>query len=171
MSGDRVLDRVDLDLLEILQEDLPLVSRPWDCIAAHLGISPYEVLSRIEKLQEAGIVLSISPILESRNLGLPVATLVALRVPAERVREVAGIVSSFREVSHNYRRDHQFSIWFTVSAESPDCLARVLAEIQEKTGIPDHDILNLPTVQKFKIDLRFSFSPRKTPEVISRGRN
>jgi siroheme decarboxylase len=171
MNGTDVPDRVDLELLEILQEDIPLVSRPWDILAARVGISPEEVLCRVERLQAAGIVLSVSPILESRHLGLHAATLVALRVPGERVHEVANIVSSYREVSHNYQRDHPYSIWFTLSAESPEQLARVLRDIHDRTGIADGDILNLPTVQKFKIDLRFSFIPENTPEVPTHGPN
>jgi siroheme decarboxylase len=171
MTGYPVPDPVDLALLEILQEDLPLVSRPWDQIAARAGISPDEVLSRIQRLHDAGIVLSVSPILESGRLGLHAATLVALRVPEGRVQEVACIISSYREVSHNYQRDHPFSIWFTLSAEDPGRLARLIADIREKTGVSDQDILNLPTVQKLKIDLRFSFAAGKTTEASPHGQN
>jgi siroheme decarboxylase len=171
MTVSRIPDLVDLGLLEILQEDLPLVSRPWDQIAARAGISPEEVLSRVQRLQDAGIVLSISPVLESGHLGLHAATLVALRVPEERVQEVADIVSSYREVSHNYRRDHPFAIWFTLSAGNHDDLTRLIADIRERTGVADQDILNLPTVQKLKIDLRFSFTPKEITEEYHHGQN
>jgi siroheme decarboxylase len=171
MTGSQAPDRVDLGLLEILQEEIPLVSRPWDQIAARAGISPEEALYRIQRLQDAGIVLSVSPILESGRLGLHAATLVALRVPDERVQEVADIISSYREVSHNYQRDHPFAIWFTLSAENPGCLTRLIADIRERTGVADQDILNLPTVQKLKIDLRFSFTGKKTTEEYHHGQN
>jgi DNA-binding Lrp family transcriptional regulator len=159
MPAEPIPDRTDLRLLEILQDDFPLISRPWDVIAGRLGITPEEVTVRLQTLQEARIVLGIAPVLESRHMGLHATTLVALRVPEERIQDIAGIISAYPEVSHNYRRDHPYAIWFTVSAQTPEHLYRVLADIRERTGIPDADILNLPTVRKLKIDLRFPFSP------------
>jgi DNA-binding Lrp family transcriptional regulator len=87
------------------------------------------------------------------------ATLVALRVPKSRVSGIARIISSYPEVSHNYRRDHAYSIWFTLAAPTAGRIGEVLAEILGRTGISPEDVLNLPTLQKYKIDVRFSCCP------------
>ena len=158
-------DQTDLALLDILQDDLPLLSRPWKMIADRLGITETAVLGRMKLLADAGIIRGISPVLESSHLGLHAATLVALRVPEERVDEVAAIVSSYPEVSHNFRRDHSYSLWFTIAAQDREGIQRVLDEILDKTGIPVSDVLDLPTVKKIKIDVRFSFLPVVSGEV------
>lgn len=156
-----------MKLLDVLQDDVPLVPRPWAVIADRLGINENEVLERLGRLQETGIIRGVSPVLESRRLGLRAATLVALRVPGSRVREIARIISSYPEVSHNYRRDHAYSIWFTLAAPTDERIGEVLAEILDRTGISEEDVLNLPTLQKYKIDVRFSCCPDRD-EVESR---
>jgi len=158
-------DQTDLAILNVLQDDLPLVSRPWNTIAGRLGITETEILGRMQRLEEAGIIRGISPVLESRHLGLHAATLVALRVPEERVNEIASIISSYPEVSHNFRRDHSYSLWFTIAAQNGEGIQRVLHEILERTGISVSDALDLPTVKKIKIDVRFSFLPAQPGEI------
>ena len=77
--------------------------------------------------------------------------------PKKRVHEIAAIISSYPEVSHNFRRDHYYALWFTISGKNEEEIQRVLTEILRRTGIPDKDVLNLPTVRKLKVDVRFSF--------------
>lgn len=150
-----VPDQTDLAILNALQDDLPIVTRPWEVIAARLGISEAVLLERLDRLSREKIVRGISPIIESRSLGITAATLIALPVPEEKIREVAEIISGYPEVSHNFRRDNRFSLWFTLSAKDAAALQKVLDEILERTGFSRDDILDLPTVQKIKIDVRF----------------
>ena len=91
MSDHLLPDETNLAILNALQDDLPLVSRPWKAIADRLGIRETGMISRLKTLEEAGIIRGISPVLESRHLGLHAATLVALHVPEERVDEIAAI--------------------------------------------------------------------------------
>jgi siroheme decarboxylase len=160
-----VPDQTDLAILNALQDDLPLVSRPWKAIAERLGITETAILGRMKTLEEAGIIRGISPVLESRHLGLHAATLVALHVPEERVDEIAAIISSFAEVSHNFQRDHYYSLWFTIAARDGEGIRRVLDGILQRAGIPASDALDLPTTKKIKIDVRFSFPPAQSREV------
>ncbi len=162
-------DPDDLRLLEILQDGIPIISNPWQEIAGRLGMSDDEVIRRVTRLTGERIILGISPVIEPRRLGLTAATLVALRVPDDRVDETAAIISSYREVSHNFRRDHAYPIWFTLTAQTGEQLGAVLADILRRTGTSPDDILNLPTVRKLKIDLRFPISSQKRSEVSSHG--
>jgi siroheme decarboxylase len=159
-------DGTDLAILDALQDDLPLVARPWKTIADRLGITESDLLARMKKMAETTVIRGISPVLESRHLGLHAATLVALHVPAERVDEVAAIISRYPEVSHNFQRDHYYSLWFTIAAQDGYGIQNVLAEILDRTGIPVSDVLDLPTVKKIKIDVRFSFLPVSSGKVV-----
>ena len=164
MSTPSLPDQTDLAILNALQDDLPLVSRPWKAIAERLGITETDIISRINRLKDSGIIRAISPILESRHLGLHAATLVALHVPEDRMDEIAAIISSYAEVSHNFQRDHYYSLWFTIAAQNGEGIRNVLDEILQQTGIPESDVLDLPTIKKIKIDVRFSFLPAQIRE-------
>ena len=158
MTGARKLDRVDLAILDAVQDDIPMTARPYAAIALRIGITESELLVRLKRLSENGIIRGISPVLESRHLGLSAATLVALHVPEEKIPSTAAIISSYPEVSHNFRREHYYPLWFTIAARNEERVGQVLAEILERTGIAKKDSLNLPTVKKLKINVRFSFA-------------
>jgi len=152
-------DQIDFAILDALQDDLPLVSRPWEAIASSLNITETGLIDRMKNLEEGGIIRGISPVLESGPLGLHAATLVALHVPEERLDEIAGIISSYAEVSHNFQRDHYYRLWFTITAEDENSIRKVLDGILQQAGIPASDVLDLPTIKKIKINVRFSFLP------------
>jgi siroheme decarboxylase len=152
-------DGIDLSILDSLQDDIPLVDRPYAAIASRAGITETDLIERLKRLHEVGIIRGISPVLESRHMGLAAATLVALHVPEEKIQKIAGVISSYPEVSHNFRRDHYYSLWFTISAKNKERIGQVLGEILGQTGVSEKDVLDLPTVKKLKIDVRFSFMP------------
>ncbi|MCX6699501.1 MAG: AsnC family transcriptional regulator [Methanomicrobiales archaeon] len=165
MRGPSLPDRTDLAILNALQDDIQLVSRPWNAIAERLGIAETEIIRRMKTLKDTGIIRGISPVLESHHLGLHAATLVALHVPMVRMNEVAAIISSYAEVSHNFQRDHDYALWFTIAAQNEEGIRNVLDEILQRTGIPVSDVLNLTTIKKIKIDVRFSFFPAQLREI------
>ena len=150
-------DLVDLMILDALQDNFPLVARPYAEIASRLGLTETGLLERVKHLHEAGIIRGISPILESRNIGLPAATLIAFHVPEETIPGTADIINSYPEVSHNFQREHYYNLWFTLCAKNNEQIEHLLADILKRTGIPRDNVLNLPTVKQHKIDVRFSF--------------
>lgn len=162
MNNQQVTETLDLKILDALQDEIPLVARPWETIAARLDIPEHLLLERLQYLHETGVIRGISPIFESQAFGITAATLVALPVPAGRIREVAGIVSRYPEVSHNFRRDHYYSLWFTLSAQNGEALKKRLLNILDETGFSRDEILDLPTVKKIKINVRFPLVPKKT---------
>ncbi len=153
------IDPIDLRLLDALQDDLPLVPRPWKDIGVQIGLSERECLQRISRLKESGIIRNISPVLESRRFGLNAGSLIAFHVPDSSIHEVAGIINSYPEVSHNYRRDHHYSIWFTIAGGTEEEIESTLSDIQKRTGISDEDMISLPTIRSYKIDVRFRCIP------------
>ncbi len=153
------LDEIDKKILQLLQDDFPLMEKPWSQISSNLNIGEDEIITRLKRLNEAGVIWKIGPIVDASKIGLTAATLVAMRVPKNKVDDVARIINEYSNVSHNYEREHEYNIWFTLAASSSKELTDTLDEIKKKTGIKQEDILNLPTKQRFKINVRFQLTP------------
>lgn len=149
------MDEIDKQILDRIQSDFPLKKRPFSQLGKELGIEEEELIKRIEMLLDEGYIRRIAPIINSRKIGM-VGTLVAMNVPGDRVKEVADTVSEYKEVNHNYERNHDYNIWFTITAESRERIDEILSEIRDKTGIDE--IIDLPSKRMYKIGVSFSLS-------------
>ncbi len=155
------LDTLDKELLQHLQDRFPVAKRPWAEIGARLGIAEEEVLSRSQRLSSDGVIRKLRTILNGQKLGGCSSTLMAMRVPADKMEEVVSIVNEYMSVTHNYQREHDYNLWFTVTTCGGKDLRSTVEEIKERTGIPDSDVLDLPTTRVFKVDVRFKFTDFK----------
>jgi len=106
---------------------------------------------------EEGVIRRIGPVLETDRVGLTARTLVLMKVPPGRMEEVSGIVSGFDEVTHNYERDHEYNLWFTLITPSQGRLKDALAAIIAATGVSEEGVLNLPVTERYKIGVRYVF--------------
>jgi DNA-binding Lrp family transcriptional regulator len=127
-------------------------------LGSKLKITEEEVMSRLKRLHREGIIRKIGPILDARKLGLCASTLIAMKVPEEKLESVVDIINEYKSVSHNYLREHEYNLWFTITTSSKEELKRTVEEIKRRTEIPDTDVLDLPTSRRFKIDVRFQFT-------------
>jgi siroheme decarboxylase len=148
-------DQIDLILLNALQEDIPLVPRPWDNIGEEIGITGEEVLARLNRMANIGILRGIAPTLESAKRKAGVSTLIATQVPEEKITDIAALVNGYPEVSHNFRRKNEYNLWFTLAAESEARIDEIISDILNRTGIQLDATLNLKTVRRYKIDVKF----------------
>jgi len=155
------LDTLDKELLQHLQDKFPLAKRPWAEIGKRLGITEEEVLSRSERLSSDGVIRKLRTILNGQKVGGCASTLMAMRVPAEKMEKVVSIVNEYMSVTHNYQREHDYNLWFTVTTCGGKDLRSTVDEIKGRTGIPDSDVLDLPTTRVFKVDVRFKFTDFK----------
>jgi len=149
---------IDRRLLEKAQDEFPLTVQPWASIGNDLGITEKEVIRRLRVLFRRGVVRKIAPALDARRVGLRASTLIAMKVPENRIQDVAKIVSKYREVSHCYQREHEFNFWFTIAARNEHELGKMVEQIRRGANIPEDEMLDLPSTRIFKIDVRFQLT-------------
>ena len=146
------LDPTDSAILNRIQSDFPITSRPFLTVADELGLSEKEVLDRVKRLKAEGIIRRIGGNFVPGKLGF-VSTLCAARVPSDEIDRFAEIVNRYPGVTHNYQRDNTYNVWFTFIAASMEEIEENLKQIARKSGI--EDILNLPATRVFKIRAEF----------------
>jgi DNA-binding Lrp family transcriptional regulator len=145
--------RLDLDLLNRFQRDFPLVPRPFLQIARSLGRRESTVLQSLRRLAASGAVSRVGAVFAPQCAGA--STLAALSAPPERLERIAGIVSSFAQVNHNYERESPLNLWFVAAAASEPQLAALLEELSQRTGC---EVLRMPLEREFHIDLGFDLA-------------
>jgi DNA-binding Lrp family transcriptional regulator len=158
------LDETDRRLLNLLQGSFPLAERPYAEIARLAELPEDEVLRRTARLLEERIIREVTPIFDTRVLGYK-SMLVAARVDPEHPWRAAKIINSHPGVSHNYLRDHDFNIWFTIATEPGSRLGLdgTLEVLQRLTGA--ESVRQLPTLRLFKI--RMDLEMEKGTEALA----
>ncbi|RLB80280.1 MAG: Lrp/AsnC family transcriptional regulator [Deltaproteobacteria bacterium] len=146
------MDDTDRAILNRIQSDFPITSRPYLAIAQELDLEEDEVIKRLTRLKGEGIIRRIGGNFVPNRLGF-VSTLCAARVPQEKIVQFSETVNEYPGVTHNYRRDHEYNIWFTFIAESMEQIEAYLKEIASETGVSD--ILNLPATKVYKVKAHF----------------
>lgn len=146
------MDELDKMILNRIQTRFPLTSQPFESIARELDTTEAEVLTRVTRLKEKGIIRRIGGNFVPGKVGF-VSTLCTAQVPAEKLELFARTVNTFPGVTHNYLRDNSFNVWFTFIAPSMAVIRENLARITQKTGVMQ--ILNLPATHVFKIKAKF----------------
>jgi DNA-binding Lrp family transcriptional regulator len=146
------MDRLDRAIINAIQSDFPISSRPYLALARRLGSTEKEVLARVKGLKERGIIRRIGGNFHSSMLDYS-STLCAARVPEEKLDRFVEEVNRYPGVTHNYLRNHEYNAWFTFIAPDMSSIERSLEEISRKTGVKE--ILNLPAIRVFKIKVDF----------------
>lgn len=149
------LDKLDKSLLNLIQENFPLVPQPFVELAGQLNITEEEVIRRLKSLQEQGIIKHLGAVFDSGKLGYN-GTLCMVKVPSNILDQVTAVINSYPEVTHNYLRNHPYNVWFTLQAKTPEKLTALLEEIKQKTGL--EEINSLPATHTFKIKVNFNLT-------------
>lgn len=156
-------DTTDASLLGILQQSLPFVRRPFDEIGAACGLSGDETLARIRALKEAKVIRQISAIFDTRSLGYA-SSLVAAKISPEKLDAAVEIINSHPGVSHNYLRNHEFNLWYTIAVppSSRFGLGATVELLHRLSGAEATRLL--PTLRLFKIGVRFDTEGSTKPD-------
>lgn len=147
------LSPLDRRILDKLQQDIPFSERPWCTIASDLHIEELLLLERIKYLKENGIIRRISATFNPRKIGFS-STLVALKVAAKNIGSVAQRLNSYPEVTHNYKRNADYNLWFTLVARNRKRIIRIVKQLKKQKDIKE--VLELPATRVFKINVNFS---------------
>ena len=143
------------EILSRIQKKFPLVSKPFAVIADELGISEEEVLEILQTEKKANIIRQTSAIFDTKRLGYK-SSLVAFKIPNEKIKAAVAIINSHPGVSHNYERNHEFNIWFTM-AVAPDSLLGLERTIEILAKLTEaEDYIVLPTLKLFKINVKLN---------------
>ncbi len=164
------VDEIDGLLLNIMQDDFPLVERPFLQMAEQTGVSEREAIDRAEAMHRSGIVRQVSAIFDTRALGYK-SSLVAFHVPPERVNSAARIINQHPGVSHNYERNHEYNIWFTIATppeKDPEEDVVYLAEACG--GAPAVRYRMLPTLILYKIGVKLDMTGKMSATVKSKDK-
>jgi DNA-binding Lrp family transcriptional regulator len=144
------LDELDRKLLNLMQGSFPIAQRPYLRVAELAGVAETEVMSRVQRLLDKRIIRQVTPIFDTRALGYS-SMLVAAKVDPEHPHRAASVINEHPGVSHNYLRNHEFNLWFTIATE-PDSklgLEGTLEVLAREAGA--ESVRQLPTLRLFKI--------------------
>jgi len=144
------LDQTDRAILNRMQEDLPLTSHPYATVAAELGLSEAELLTRLNRMKDDRTITRFGPFFDAAAMG-GAFCLCAMAVPAEDFETVLTKVNAHPEVAHNYERTHRLNMWFVLATETPEGIEAAADAIERETGI---SVLRFPKLQEFFIGFR-----------------
>jgi DNA-binding Lrp family transcriptional regulator len=146
------MDNTDKAILNRIQSDFPISTRPYAVIADEFNLSEDEIINRVQQLKKNGIIRRIGGNFVPGKLGY-VSTLCAGKVAEDKIETFAQMVNRYTGVTHNYVRENNYNVWFTFIASSKELIEKYLTEISLKTGVTD--IINLPATHIFKIKAHF----------------
>ena len=147
------VDEVDRRILNLIQTELPVAPRPFREIGDRLGLSEEEVLRRVRAMKTSGVIRRIGASFDSRKLGF-FSTLCAAKVPREKSERFNRVINAYPGVTHNYRRNHDYNVWFTFIGESEGAVNRSIETIAREAGVSG--IVSLPARKTFKIRVNFA---------------
>ena len=146
-----MLDTLDRAIINEMQGGFPICDSPYAEIAEQLGTSEGELLTRLQRLLDEGILSRFGPMYHAERLGGGL-TLAAMAIPESEFERVAEQVNALPEVAHNYARDHELNMWFVLATETPERIGETISEIEQITGYP---VYNMPKQKEFFVGLRF----------------
>ena len=148
------------ELLYRMQHSFPMMDKPFHILADELNTTPAKVIDIVKKLKEEKIIRQTSAIFDTKRLGYK-SSLVAFKVPEEKIESAAEIINQHPGVSHNYLRNHDYNIWFTM-AVAPDSrigLEKTIEILAEKSAAEEYIIL--PTLKMFKISVKMDTTGKR----------
>ncbi len=162
------LDSVDRRLLTLIQQGFPLERRPYGAFGRQMGFSEEEILGRIQRLKAGHLIRQIGAIFDTRRLGYQ-SSLVAVRLPKERLDAGADVISEHPGVSHNYGRNHAYNLWYTIALPPGVSMEKTVQKLHELSG---GEITRLmPTLRLFKIGVQLDVAGEAKLSEETNGAN
>ncbi|SMC78210.1 Lrp/AsnC family transcriptional regulator [Sporomusa malonica] len=148
-----MLTTFDKDLLNLIQTKLPIAPRPFAQVAEWLKVDEATVLARLNWLKDHGYIRRFGAFFDSSCLGY-VSTLAAVKVSPTCIEAVAGAINAFPGVTHNYEREGEYDLWFTLLTPDQACQDLALTAIRNLPGVDS--LISLPATEKYKVSVEFN---------------
>jgi DNA-binding Lrp family transcriptional regulator len=155
VTSEADIDDLDREILNAVQWDFPLEPRPFAVLAERLGIDEPTVRERVQKVKDAGVLRQLSAIFDTRALGYTSA-LVAAKVDPDHIDEAAAVISEHPGVSHNYKRNHDYNLWYTVAVPPGESLDEHVDVLHRESGATV--TRKLPTITLYKIGVKLDMT-------------
>jgi DNA-binding Lrp family transcriptional regulator len=168
------IESLDAAILNRIQDDFPLCRQPFQALAEDFGTDEADVMARLAAARESGVLRQVSAIFDTTALGYR-SSLVAMRIPPAQLAAGAEVISSHPGVSHNYRRNHDFNVWFTVAVGRDSSLEWTVDRLAKLAGAESARLL--PTLKLYKIGVSLDMTgerplaARGTPEYSDARRH
>src|SRR3989338_973349 len=160
-----MMDELDRKILTESQKEFPRVRRPFQGMGEKLGVAEIEVLARVKKLKEDQVLRQISAIFDTRSLGYQ-STLVAMKFAPDQLDQGAEVINQHPGVSHNYRRNDPYNLWFTVAVPPHHSIEETIQKLHELSGALN--TLILPTLKLFKIGVKLDLTGKNSEALDSK---
>ncbi|HOJ43496.1 MAG TPA: AsnC family transcriptional regulator [Syntrophorhabdaceae bacterium] len=145
------LDEIDKNILNLIQQEFPLAKRPFLEIGMILGISENEAFRRIKNLKDTGIIRRIGPVIERKRIGYA-SVLCGLYAEEDRIEKIAEAINKHPGVTHNYERDGELNLWFTITAKTKEEIEDFIEDIERTFSLK---VYRFPEKKVFKIKTYF----------------
>ncbi|GAB6043867.1 AsnC family transcriptional regulator [Endothiovibrio diazotrophicus] len=145
------MDATDRAIINELQGGFPVCERPYAEAAGRLGLDEDQLIVRLQRLLDEGLLSRFGPLYHAERLGGGL-TLAATEVPEGDFDRVVEQVNAFPEVAHNYAREHRLNLWFVLATDTPQRIDEVIRAIEARTGLT---VFNLPKEREFFVGLHF----------------
>ncbi|MDW3225770.1 MAG: AsnC family transcriptional regulator [Paracoccaceae bacterium] len=144
------IDQTDRQIINALQTGFPIAPCPFAVAADRLGLREDDLIARLARMKDAGIITRFGPFLDAAAMG-GAFCLCAMEIPQAQFGAMTDIVNGFDEVAHNYARDHRLNMWFVLATETPEGIAEVAARIEAATSL---SVFQFPKLKEFFVGFR-----------------
>lgn len=145
------MDKLEKDLLNLVQNDFPLSVRPFEAIGKKLGISEDQCIEMLKKLSDSGILRAVRAVINWNSIGYS-TMLIGMKVQPNNIAEVAKELQHIDEITHNYSREGEINLWFTLIYSSADQKDALLQRLRKMEGVMD--IKEFTAEKVYKIGLK-----------------
>ncbi len=149
-KGNMSLTETERKLLTAAQQGIALTAEPFAELGKEFGLSAEEVVDKFKSLEEKGIIRRFGGVISSKKLGWQ-SILLAAKIPEEEIYEVVEVLNKHQGVTHNYRRNHDFNLWFTLSVSPEKDLQAEISSLEEETG---YNFMQLPKLKQYKLGVK-----------------
>ena len=156
------LEELDRELLNAVQWDFPLEPRPFAALGERLGLDEPAVRARVARVKELGVLRQLSAIFDTRALGYG-SSLVAAKIDPDRVDEAAAVISAHPGVSHNYKRNHAYNLWYTIAVPPGESLEQHVDVLHRESGALV--TRRLPTLTLYKIGVKLDMTGKTAADA------